>query len=195
MADKQTIGVYDAKADDYARINKSDGPGRILSRFIGALPKGALVLDLGCGPGLDARPMLDAGLRVEAMDASPAMVELALSHGVNARLGAFSDLTAQDRYDGIWASFSLLHAPRADMPGHLSAIKRALKPGGLLQIAVKTGEGEARDKLGRFYTYYMPDELCALLDTTGLTPQEITKGRDTGLDGTPSDWVSVAAHG
>lgn len=195
MTDKQTIGVYDDKAQDYARINKSDGPGRILNRFITALPKGGLVLDLGCGPGLDARPMMDAGLRVEALDASPAMVELALSQGVNARLGTFSDLTAQARYDGIWASFSLLHAPRADMPAHLAAIKRALKPGGLLELAVKTGTGEARDKLGRFYTYYMPDELTGLLDAAGLTTQEITKGRDTGLDGAPSDWVSVAAHG
>lgn len=195
MADDTTIGVYNLRAADYAAITKTEGPGRILRGFIGSLPKGGLVLDLGCGPGTDAKQMMTAGLRVEGIDASPAMVELALGQGVNARLAEFSDLDAQARYDGIWASFSLLHAPRADMPTHLAAIKRALKPGGRLQLGVKTGTGSNRDSIGRIYTYYMPDELCTLIRAAGLSVREIHEGRDIGLDGKPADWVSVAAHG
>src|SRR4051795_3789651 len=39
--------------------------------------RGGLVLELGCGSGLLTRQLLDAGHRVIATDASPAMLELA----------------------------------------------------------------------------------------------------------------------
>ena len=40
-------------------------------RFITALPAGGRVLDLGCGPGGSALLMMQAGLDVDAIDASP----------------------------------------------------------------------------------------------------------------------------
>lgn len=195
MPDERTIQVYSDRAADYAAFTKTDGAGRLLRGFIQRLQQGALVLDYGCGPGTDSALMMQAGLKVEALDATPAMVELAQSKGVNARLGTFFDLDAVARYDGIWASFSLLHAPRADMPSHLAAIKRALKPGGHVQIAVKTGTGERRDSIGRLYTFYMPDDLCDLIHDAGMIVDEIHEGRDKGLDGGLANWVSVAAHG
>ena len=39
--------------------------------------RGGLVLEVGCGSGLLTRHLVDAGHRVIATDASPAMVELA----------------------------------------------------------------------------------------------------------------------
>ena len=116
------------------------------------------------------------------------------SHGVDARQGHFDDLDAHARYDGIWASFSLLHAPRADMPRHLAAIARALKPGGLLGLSLKEGTGEGRDRLGRFYTFYTEDDLRALLADVGLTIRDVTRGEGRGLDGSASTWISVLAH-
>ena len=194
MSDDQTLAVYAKRARDYAKL-QPDAPFETLTAFIARLPEGARVLDLGCGPGHDSGHMAQAGLVVEALDASPEMVALArASHGVDARQGRFDDLDAEARYHGIWASFSLLHAPRADMPHHLAAVARALKPGGLLGLSLKEGTGEGRDRLGRFYTFYTEDDLRALLADVGLTLRDVTRGAGRGLDGSASTWISVLAH-
>jgi SAM-dependent methyltransferase len=46
--------------------------------------RGGLIVELGCGSGLLTRHLLDAGPRVIATDASPAMLDLAREHAVGA---------------------------------------------------------------------------------------------------------------
>ena len=195
MIDRETIAVYDARAGDYAKLEPSDRPSETLARFIAELPEAARVLDLGCGPGTSARHMARAGCSVDAIDASEAMIALAAQiDGVTARQATFDEITGHDIYDGVWANFSLLHAPRADFPRHLAAIHRALKPGGLFHIALKEGTGEHRDSLGRHYAYYTEDDLTALLETAGFSVGPYRRGRDKGLSGTEENWISVTAH-
>lgn len=194
--DDETLRVYGTKARDYAEMTGDLKGDRHLATFIAAMPPGARVLDLGCGPGRAAGQMAAAGLIVDATDAVPQMVALAAAQpGVTAWQASFDDIGGDAIYDGIWANFCLLHAPRAALPGHLAALRRALKPGGLLHIGMKTGTGEARDPLGRLYTYYSETELRALLAAAGLTPKGSWTGRDTGLAGSIDDWVVIHAHG
>ena len=56
---------------------------------------GGLVVNLGCGSGILARELCDAGYRVLGFDISPAMIEIARRHapGADFRLGSF--LTAK----------------------------------------------------------------------------------------------------
>ena len=194
-SDRETLAVYDKRAADYAA--RFTGSRNVdLETFIAALPTGAQVLDLGCGPGHAAAQMADAGHSVEATDASAEMVKLARSHpGVTARQASFDDITGTDLYDGIWANFALLHAPRSAMPGHLAALRRALRSGGLFHIGMKTGTGEKRDEIGRLYTYYTEDELAGLLRAAGFTPFSSRTGAEPGLDGVVAPWVTIAAHG
>lgn len=194
--DKETLAAYAAKLDDYVRVTEDLADDPQLAAFIAALPKGAHALDLGCGPGWAAAQMAAAGLTVTATDAAPEMVDLASrSPGVTARVASFDDITETDAYDGIWANFSLLHAPRDAMPRHLAALRRALKPGGLFHIGMKTGEGAHRDALGRHYTYYTDEELHDLLTDAGFTPFSSQTGTDKGLAGTMDPWITITAHG
>lgn len=197
MSDTETIKVYDARAKDYAALNQdylSSDPR--LAAFIAACPANGRVLDLGCGPGTSAGVMAEAGLMVDATDASAEMTALAAQiDGVNAWQARFDEISGDGIYDGIWANFSLLHAPRSDMPRHLQDIHRALKPNGAFYIALKLGKGEARDTIGRLYTYYEEDELIDLLTTAGFTPLDRSHGKGPGLDGSVSHWISVANHG
>lgn len=195
MSDKETIDVYDARAGEYADVTASTGPDDTLQAFLDALPNQAHVLDLGCGPGTSAGHMAAAGVEVDAWDASAEMVALAAKiPGVTAKQALFSDLTARAQYDGIWANFSLLHAPHADMPNHLRAICTALRPGGLFHVALKEGTGEKRDQLGRKYSYYTVETLTAVLQDAGLNPGPFRFGVDMGLDGTLAAWISTTAH-
>lgn len=195
-SDSETLGVYASRADDYLKMVEKEAKSHILAAFIGGLPKGAHVLDLGCGPGVSAAVMAQAGLTVDATDAVPEMVALADANpGVKARVATFDDITGTDIYDGIWANFSLLHAPKAGLPGHLARLRTALKPGGLFHIGMKTGTGAHRDSIGRFYAYYTEEELCTLLTEAGFKPFSSTHGNEPGLSGEPAPWVCIAAHG
>lgn len=194
--DTETLRVYDAMAEKYASVTADASADPLLAGFIKALPRGAHVLDLGCGPGIIAGHMARAGLSVTATDASTEMVTLAAgTPGVTARLATFDEIAGEDIFDGIWANFSLLHAPRAAMPRHLAALRLALKPGGLFHIALKSGTGAHRDALGRLYTYYTADELDHLLRAAGFTPISSATGRDIGLSGEMADWIAITAHG
>ena len=196
MSDAETIGVYDARAAEYAKMTDDHNTGNPkLTAFIAACPAGGRVLDLGCGPGASAAVMAQQGLVVEALDASAEMVALAAKHpGVTARQATFDQIAGQGIYDGIWASFSLLHAPRADFPRHLAACHLALKPNGAFVIGMKLGSDTARDRIGRQYTYYTSDALDQHLVDAGFTITDHEFGTGEGLDGSQSDYVSVTAH-
>lgn len=194
-ADPETLRVYDARAEEYAKLIAADGPGRAMRAFVEALPKGGMVLDLGCGPGDATQALLAQGLEVDAVDASEAMIGIARDRrGLPARQASFDDIDAVAAYDGVWANFSLLHATRADFVRHLAAIARALRPRGVLHLGLKLGEGEMRDPLGRFYTYYQPDELATLLGAAGFEIIADARTRDAGLSGEIADGILLLAR-
>jgi hypothetical protein len=130
-----------------------------------------------------------------AFDASQEMVKLASRHPlVKVWQAGFHEFNKIDAYEGVWASFSLLHAPRSDMEGLLIAIHKSLKAGGKFCLSLKLGKGEARDALGRLYTYYQQEELEALLSAAGFTWENYLNGSSKGLDGSTAKWISVFAH-
>lgn len=195
MTDTETIAVYNAKAQEYVDLVATDKPNRHLRGFMEALPKGGYALDLGCGPGNSAAMMRDAGFAVKAIDASPEMAKLgAEKFGLDIQVGTFDDVTETAEFDGVWASFSLLHAPRADIPRHLKSIHTALKSGGIFVVGLKTGTGENRDGIGRQYTYFEKDELYGLLRDAGFTPSEAFEGREKGMAGTVDPFIIVTAY-
>ncbi|MGC1495829.1 MAG: class I SAM-dependent methyltransferase [Sulfitobacter sp.] len=197
MSDPETLKVYAEKAQYYSDLmTDSAAKDPLFIRFLAALPKAGHVLDLGCGPGHFAHCMAQAGLRVTASDAVAEMVDLIPKHpSITPIHASFDDITGQDLYDGIWANFSLLHAPRADMPRHLDALKTAIKPGGLFHIALKTGDSTERDGLGRQYTYFTQSELTELLTEAGFAVDSCATGREMGLAGTEDEWIALHAHG
>lgn len=196
MSDARTLAVYAERGDEYAAMmDREAGRDPMIDRFIAACPAGGRVLDLGCGPGHYARRMADAGLRVEARDAVPEMVESAARlPGVTAQVGRFEELDEVQEFDGIWCYFSLLHAPRAEFPGHLRRIFTALRPGGTLFLGMKRGTGGGRDRLDRYYEYYERAELEAHLADAGLTPVDHWHGQAAGLAAHPEGWVVIEAH-
>lgn len=197
MSDPETLGVYNRQADDYvAMMTEYAAKDPLIDAFISACPKGGTVLDLGCGPGGYAVLMVNAGLKVDALDAADEMVaRIADVAGITARVGRFDDITGTDIYDGIWANFSLLHAPRTDLPRHLAALRQALKTGGVFFIGMKMGVGGKRDDLGRHYEYYARDQLETLLQDAGLIPQEHWTGQAKGLDAIYHGWIVIRADG
>nr|WP_170419022.1 class I SAM-dependent methyltransferase [Ruegeria atlantica] len=194
VTDRKTIDAYTTRVAEYLSVPLP--PEQIEARmaFAEAVVPGGYVLDLGSGPGADSMFFLREGLRVRALDATPAFVDHARENGVDAHLGTFDDVTETAEYDGIYASFSLLHAPREDFPRHLAAIHRALKPEGAFFLGLKLGTGEHRDGIDRYYTYFSQTEIEEALAEAGFTIDRITTGVGKGLAGSYDGFILVIAH-
>jgi len=193
MEDLETLSVYDAKIEDYMRLTSAP-PSKSLIAFIKAIPKGGHVLDLGCGPGLAAAEMARQHLKVDATDGSSKMVEAASRQpGVSARQATFDELPECATYDGIYANFSLLHAKRNDFIRHIAACHLALNSRGVFHLGMKLGEGETRDHLGRFYTYYSTDELVQNLKDAGFELCYQHEGKELGLAGNIEPFIMLTA--
>jgi len=150
--DEETLRFYRSNAQAYAEWAKA--PSTRLSGFLGLLPPGGTILELGCGAGNHSAKMLAAGFAVRPTDGSPEMADIAsrrLGHPVEAML--FHELDEFEVYDGVWASACLLHVPRDELSAILARIRRALKPEGVFYASFKLGDGDGRDKLGRYYNY------------------------------------------
>ena len=97
--------------------------------------RGGLVLEVGCGSGRLTRHLVDAGHRVVATDASPAMLDLARAAVPEAdvrRLTLPDDpLPQADAVVGVGHPLSYLADPDA-VRRALVATARALRPGGVL---------------------------------------------------------------
>lgn len=195
MIDDETISAYNNQVEAYADLTRQTSPDPLLVAFMAQVKPGGHILDLGCGPANEAAGLRSRGFTVDAVDASPEMVRLANeTHDIGARLASFDDIDEADAYDGIWANFSLLHAPAEDFPRHLAALYRSLKPGGHFHIAMKLGTGAARDSLGRHYSYYSQPELSDLLTRAGFVIEEASTGEIMGLAGNVEPWIALRAR-
>jgi len=182
--DKETIKIYDTQAQKYINLVSRDTPDRDLRAFMAAVTDAGHVLDLGCGPGNSSAIMQAAGYQITATDASAEMVKMAQEKfDVPAVQAVFDDLDEVDVFDGVWANFCLLHAPKAEFPRHLQAINTALRPGGILHLGLKLGSGEKRDGIGRLYSYFEEGELLKHLKDIGFFVIAKRQGTAEGLAG------------
>ncbi|MEM6489276.1 MAG: class I SAM-dependent methyltransferase [Pseudomonadota bacterium] len=197
--DSGTVAFYDANAEDYAQAAQTEDGIKHLALFAADLPAGARVLDLGAGEGWASGWMAGEGFDVLAYDASEALLTLAAARpGVRTALGTFEDMDGhpdlEPGFDGVWASFSLLHAPRAALPDHLDTIAALLVPGGRFFLGLKGGTGEARDRLGRRYSYFSAEELIDALGAAGFDILQVTSADGRGMTGATEAFLYLHAR-
>ena len=182
MADHRTLGFYTREAvayEDRADQHIGEAP---LDRFASALPAGGDVLDFGCGSGWAAAHLRDAGFQVSAIDGSSGLAAVARErYDLDVTVMTFDAFQVEEEFDGIWASFCLLHADRADMPDHLLRLFTALRQGGLLYLGLKEGTGSRRDHLDRLYTYFGQTEISELLRASGFSDIRVIPFMASGL--------------
>ena len=148
----KTIDYYNQHAEQFYQSTYQVDMQSLHQQFIQHLPQGGRMLDLGCGSGRDVLAFKQLGFEVDAIDASPALVEKAQQlTGLNVRCASFYDLSEIDKYHGIWACASLLHCERQRLPEVLSKIITALKTGGVCYMSFKYGSTD-REKDGRYFT-------------------------------------------
>lgn len=192
--DAATFDYYTERAPHYT-MSFAQSHAHQLDPFLDRLPSEAEVLEIGCGGGQDSARIRERGFAIEATDGIPAMVKKANERfDLGAQVMRFDELDAQERYDAVWAHACLLHCPRAELPGVLNRIHRALKPGGWHFASYKLGDGEGRDLLGRLHNFPDADWLRARYLQAGfaIVHDHIYAGK--GSDGTQRDWIDLTVR-
>ena len=190
--DKSTLNYYDKHHTRFAADTVNVQFSAIQDKFLHLLPEGALILDFGCGSGRDSLYFLQKGYRVEACDGSAEMVKAAAGYtGLPVKQMLFSELNEAERYDGVFACASILHAPSIALPDILERMKNALKKNGVIYTSFKYGtfEGE-RD--GRYFTDLTEDSFLKLLDETdGLRIEEEWVSTDVRPGRKEQKWLNI----
>jgi len=193
--DNLTIDIYNKNATQYANLNIDKVSLKAYRDFSNALPTSGFVLDYGCGPGYFAKKFLADGFKVDAFDASEKMIEIASREAqINWSVTDFKSFRATTQYDGIWANFSLLHAPKREINSLVQTIFNSLKPRGSFSLGLKLGTGERRDKMGRKYSYFEEKEIRSILSKEGFVYSSHHLGKAIGLDGENANFIIILSH-
>lgn len=194
----ETTASYDAMALAYAGRWFGFRLQDEMARFTAHLAPGARVLDLGCGPGQDTAWLAEQGYAATGVDLSAGMLREAQRLGVTAPL-VQADLRylpfRSGSYRGIWACASLLHLPKAQAEAAVCEMARVIHPGHIY-VAVKRGQGEAwvEDECRgrRFFAYYDPEDLRALVTGAGCTVLSLWETEDSA--GRSRPWINLLAY-
>jgi ubiquinone/menaquinone biosynthesis C-methylase UbiE len=143
---------------------------------------GHVVIDIGCGPGIDLRSLIAEGADVIGVDQDPAMVAEARRRapGADVRRGDAHDLPVADRgADRARTDRVLQHLAQPDLV--LAEIFRALRPGGVAGLAepdwdtltvaaddVETSRGFARFTAGRVRNPTIGRDLARMVVRAGF---------------------------
>lgn len=144
---------YDREAAGYHARFSSGLLGRLRARERAAVMElldpraGERVLDAGCGPGFDARPLMERGCAVVGVDLSPAMVAVARARGVDASVADLHELDLGRRFDKILCAGPLEFCASAGQVLH--RLSAHLEPGGALVVLFPPPTA-----VGRLYRVY-----------------------------------------
>ena len=171
----ETRATYDAIAAEYA--GRWSAPAEWVTaemdRLSTALPHGARVADIGCGPGHHTRLLRERGFRATGFDLSRGMLRAQGIPGVaQADMRALPIATASQ--DAVWCAAALLHIPRTDIPVVLGEFARVLRSGGSLSTSLAEGDGDVWEPVSyhsdrrRWYVLHRIEPFTAHLRDAGF---------------------------
>ena len=168
--------------------------------FIDSLPKGGLVLDVGCAGGRDAEKLSKEGFKVVGIDFVEDFIDESRKRlpEVDFRVMDMMRMDFGDEaFDGIWASAVIVHIKKEDIPRVLNEYSRVLKGKGCLYLYVKKGKGTVlmNDKLSqvrkRLFSFFEKDELEEFLNDGGFKIIKSKVFNDHA--GRDLQWIAVIA--
>jgi len=180
---KKLKDTYNKIAKDYTKDHAEDTwDDDFIEYFSQELPRGAKVLDLGCGPGTDSVKLAkkNKDFKIYGLDLSDELLKIASEQLPKANFlqgDMLQKFPYEDNFfDGVFAKASLVHIPKTEIGKVLEEMIRVAKKNGILHIAVKRGEGEqeVREndygyKYERFFSYWQSEEIKEVFNKYNLT--------------------------
>jgi ubiquinone/menaquinone biosynthesis C-methylase UbiE len=192
----KTIKIYEELAEDYYKTHFNINEIKNIADFFIQNLKGQKILDIGCGPGRDAKYFSEQGLEVTGIDLTSNFVKMASQNVPNAEFMQMDMRNLdfpENTFDGIWACASFLHVPKEDAKNTLLGFRKILKPAGLIYLSVKQGNEEKfveKDEYkGRtkFFAFYTQDEFKNLIESCNFKIVKVL------IDNKKDTWINVFA--
>lgn len=147
------VDLYERHAAEWDRERGPDArlERTWLERFAGYLPRGATILDIGCGSGQPiARYLIERGFRVTGVDSSPTLIALARQRFAESEwhVADMRTLALERTFDGLIAWDSFFHLPYDEQRRMFLVFRQHAAPGAALMFTTGPGHGEA---LGHFH--------------------------------------------
>ncbi len=198
---KTTIESYDKTVNEYIANVDNLHPAKEAAKFLSFLGRKASILDIGCGPGRDAKIFAGKGYNVVGIDLSKGMIAAAKNRVKNARFKVMDVTNLEfkgDSFDGAWANAILMHLPKKNIGMALKEIHRIIKKNGIFYLSVKEGSGEALlpdDRYGwvkKFWSFFTKNEIENAVKNAGFILEEsYVEGKQRTYATHP--WISVFA--
>ena len=189
---EDTLEYYNKNAKDFNESTFDVDFNKVQEWFCKYLKVDSLILDFGCGSGRDTKYFLERGYRVDAIDGSKELCEIASANtGLEVKNQVFHELNEVEKYDGIWACASILHLQYNELKEVLVKMSTALNEGGIIYCSFKYGNFEGI-RNGRYFTDMTAEKLDRLIDeirVLEVREQMITTDVRPGRD--EEKWLNV----
>jgi len=195
-----TIQTYNDHAKEFDDTRSSFVLSERIDVFLELLP-GKSILEVGCGPGRDARVFVDKGFQVLGTDLSERLLALArkkVSEATFEHMDATELHFENTVFDGVWASAVYLHLLPEDFLIALSESFRVLRQGGVIRFSVKKGDGliEEEDKrlihAKRLFYLYQRKQVEEMTEKAGFEILDILETDHKRYD-KMIQWIDVIA--
>jgi cyclopropane fatty-acyl-phospholipid synthase-like methyltransferase len=147
MSRDAIVDLYERHSDVYDRDRGRSLQERAwLDRFLGHVPAGGTVLDIGCGMGEPiARYIIEHGFSVVGIDSSPSMIARCRARFPDHDwiVADMRELALGRRFEGVMAWDSFFHLGVDDQRAMFPRFAAHAEPGAPLMFTSGTSEGEA----------------------------------------------------
>lgn len=222
-ANSSSIPAIDATINSYAKHSakciknwkksiKCELLDTIIHKYCKNKESVMIVLDIGCGLGLDAFRFANEGnCNVTAIDKTTDFINFAKENHKNMKCLQFieCDFThifsvedqdyqpsiAKQKFNIFWANASLIHIPKADCAQFLSLLPTFASSEmnlfcGIFSKGTNEGIHGGNFAPGRYFSEYNEKELQEMFENQGWTVIEICDAKNYGRSG---DWIQIQA--
>ena len=152
-----------------------------LDRFIGGLPAGATIADVGCGAGDPiAVYFVENGFRLIGVDQSQPMLDIAVQRlpGADLRRQDMRALDLGEQVSGLISWDAFFHLSQDEQRATLPIFADHILPGGSIMLTVGPEAGEEGGHVGDEPVYHASldeDEYCSILTDCGFANVTLTR--------------------
>jgi mutator protein MutT len=186
----RTVDYYSNNSIQYCEETSEFPVDDLYRPFLGYIAPRAHILDLGCGSGRDSKAFREMGYDVTSVDGIPEIATWASAYtGQPVEVKSFQEIDYKKKFDGVWASASLLHCQQDQLRGVVRKVVESLKDNGVAYMSFKWGEESTVDDRGRHFTNQTTQSLGQLLVNVASAEVLNIWDSEMTLRGQPQKWV------